>query len=156
MTVEPRFKSTDDHTVTITELADQTGLATSALRFYERKGLLRPVGRRGGVRVYRPEAAEQVALIDILKIAGFTLAEIARFVDTDGRTALGWREQAQEKLTELDARAEALELARTILRHTVACPAPSLEQCSVHQHLLRGHTERLATLVEERRSAGSA
>ena len=48
--------------ITISEVAGRTGLAPSALRFYERRGLLKPVGRAGGKRTYSPFAVVQVAV----------------------------------------------------------------------------------------------
>src|SRR6266540_2012530 len=58
----------------IGELGRRTGLATSALRYYERVGLLVPDGRANGRRYYGPASAERVALIRLCQDAGFTLA----------------------------------------------------------------------------------
>src|SRR5262249_62157663 len=60
----------------IGELGRRTGLATSALRYYERVGLLVPDGRAHGRRYYGPASAERIALIRLCQDAGFTLAEI--------------------------------------------------------------------------------
>ena len=51
----------------IGELGRQTGLATSALRYYERVGLLAPAGRANGRRYYGSASAEQVALIRLCR-----------------------------------------------------------------------------------------
>jgi len=62
--------------VPIGELARRTGVATSALRYYERMGLLSPAERVGQRRHYLPSSAERVALIRLCQDAGFTLAVI--------------------------------------------------------------------------------
>ena len=131
--------------VTITEVCERTNLASSALRFYERKGLIRPVGREGGKRIYDERCVEQIALIDLLKIAGFTLTEIASLIDTDGRVALGWRARAEAKHDELGAQLAEIELARALLEHTVECPHDSLHDCPVHQLAVTNHARTLAT-----------
>lgn len=90
-----------------------------------------------------------MALIDLLKLGGFTLSEIGRFVDAEGRTAAGWRDEARAKLRELDSRLLEIEQARTILKHTVACPAESLDRCGVYRSIVATHAATLTT------SAGS-
>ncbi len=67
--VEVQFKSMTA-TLTIAELHHRTGKPSSALRFYERENMLEPIGRQGGMRIYRTSAVKQVALIDLLQLAG--------------------------------------------------------------------------------------
>jgi hypothetical protein len=64
--------------VPIGELARRTGVATSALRYYERIGLLSPAERAGQRRHYPPATAERVALIRLYQDAGFTLTEMVQ------------------------------------------------------------------------------
>lgn len=131
--------------LSISELRTRTGLASSAVRFYERKGLLRATGRAGGKRVYDESAVEQIALIDLLKQAGFTLSEIAALVGPTGRTAPDWRAAASEKLRELDDRVQRIQRAQKALRHTLDCTHGRLDDCPVHHRILRAHAEALAT-----------
>ena len=63
--------------LTIGELAERTGVPTSALRYYDELGLVRPVRREGGQRRYDTEAVRQVGFVLLLRDIGFTLAEIA-------------------------------------------------------------------------------
>lgn len=79
--VEVRFKSRGlmpnrFGLIAIGELARRTGLASSALRYYERVGLLSPAARAGGRRHYATSSAERVALVQLCQDAGFTLREI--------------------------------------------------------------------------------
>jgi DNA-binding transcriptional MerR regulator len=131
--------------LSISELRARTGLASSALRFYERKGLLRATGRVGGKRTYDESAVEQVAFIDLLKLAGFTLSEIADFVDPTGRSAPDWRTMAGAKLRELDDHVQKIHQAQAALRHALACRHDRLDECPVHHRMLREHAEALAT-----------
>lgn len=139
--------------LSISELRARTGLASSALRFYERKGLLRATGRVGGKRCYDEGAVEQVAFIDLLKRAGFTLSEIAAFVGSTGRTTPDWRVMASAKLRELDDRVQQIQQAQTALRHLLDCRDDRLEDCPVHREILRAHAEALATAANNRTPA---
>lgn len=127
----------------ISELSALTGLAPSALRFYERRGLLTPIGRAGGKRVYRAGAVQQVALIDLLKISGFTLPEIAELVDPDGHVGPDWRERARTKQAHLRRQYSDIERALTMLQHTIDCPHTSLHECPIHQAVVDAHAETL-------------
>ena len=131
--------------MTITELGARTGLASSALRFYERKGLLRSSGRAGGMRIYDEAVVRQVALIDLLKIVGFTLGEIASVLDVNGRVSADWRDKAGVKISELEAQIAELRRARAVLRHTIDCPHPTLNECPVFNAGVAEHADRLAT-----------
>jgi DNA-binding transcriptional MerR regulator len=130
--------------LSISELRARTGLAASALRFYERKGLLRATGRVCGKRFYDEGAVERVAFIDLLKLAGFTLAEIAALVRPTDRTTPGWRAMALTKLQQLDDRAREIERARTALRQMLGAPYDRLDDCPEHHRILREHAEELA------------
>ncbi len=136
--------------LSISELRARTGLAASALRFYERKGLLRATGRVGGKRFYDEGAAERVAFIDLLKLAGFTLSEIAALVPPTGGTAPGWRGMAEAKLRQLDDRVREIERARTALRAMLGAPHDRLDECPEHRRILRAHAEELATAASGR------
>ena len=95
------------------------------------------------MRVYDESAIEQIALVDLLKLAGFTLGEIAELIDLRGRIAGDWREKAEAKIGELDARIKELRSARTILKHTLECPHPSLDTCPVFRQGVADHAASL-------------
>jgi DNA-binding transcriptional MerR regulator len=87
----------------IGELGRRTGLATSALRYYERVGLLVPDGRANGRRYYGPTSAERIALIRLCQDASFTLAEVRAFVAAGSRRHPSWKRLMEAKLVELEA-----------------------------------------------------
>jgi DNA-binding transcriptional MerR regulator len=130
---------TDDGLVPIGELARRTGVAASALRYYERVGLLSPAGRVGGRRHYPPSSAERVALIRLCQDAGFTLAEIGRLLDGWSRA---WGHLAERKIAELDARIADARRARELITHALECPHRDLFACPNFRSALEAHLER--------------
>ena len=127
----------DHDIVDIAELGRRTGTAPSALRYYERLGLLSPTGRAGGRRQYAASAAERVAMISLYQDVGFTLAEIAELLRaTTGRKA-AWARYAQEKVDELEHRISEAQQAKVLLEHALRCPAPNLLTCPQFQRQLR-------------------
>ena len=121
--------SDDDDLVAIGELARRTGVATSALRYYERIGLLTPAARAGQRRRYRRSSAERVALIRLYQDAGFTLAEIGRLLATTSRERPAWNHLAERKVAELDTRIADAQRARQLIRHALECKHRDLLAC---------------------------
>jgi MerR family redox-sensitive transcriptional activator SoxR len=84
--------------VPIGELARRTGVATSALRYYERIGLLPLADRLGQRRQYPAVCVERVALIRLYQNAGFTLAEIGRLLAAMSLGRPAWDQLAERKV----------------------------------------------------------
>jgi DNA-binding transcriptional MerR regulator len=120
----------------ITEVARRSGVAASALRYYERRKLIASVGRSGLRRVFPDDVLERLALIALGQAAGFSLDEIARVFSADGRPRID-REALAAKADELDASIRRLRAMRDGLRHAAACRAPSHMACPTFQRLLR-------------------
>src|SRR5262249_2094576 len=115
--------------IAIGELGRRTGLASSALRYYERVGLLSPSARAGGRRHYGASSAERVALIQLCQDAGFTLREIRSLLAAWTRRGRPWVRLAESKLRELDSRILQAERARTLVQHALACPHRNIVTC---------------------------
>ena len=120
----------------ITEVARRSGLPASTLRFYEEKGLIASIGRRGLHRVFGPRVLERLALIAMGRAAGFSLDEIALMFGPDGRPRID-RRMLAAKAEELDTRIRELTAIRNSLRHAAACPARSHMECPTFRRLLR-------------------
>ncbi|MBB4608319.1 MerR family transcriptional regulator [Sphingomonas yabuuchiae] len=90
----------------ITEIARATGLSSRALRFYEARGLIRPLRSEGGRRIFGAGELERLHAIVALKRAGFTLAAIGQMLDRPS-AALGPMIAAQAKAVEAERRALA-------------------------------------------------
>ncbi|MEZ5292000.1 MAG: helix-turn-helix domain-containing protein [Vicinamibacterales bacterium] len=120
----------------IGEVARQTGLTVSALRFYEAKGLIASAGRRGLRRLFDPGVIERLALVSLGRSAGFSLDEIAAMLTADGRPRID-RGRLLDKAAGLDATIRRLSAVRDGLRHAAACTAPSHMACPTFRRLLR-------------------
>lgn len=117
----------------IGEVAERTGVAASALRYYEREGLVPPAEREGGRRVWREDVLDRLALIGVAKAAGFTVAETRALlsgVERRGPPGRRWRTVARHKLAELDARLAEVERMKRLLRTLSRCKCPTLEDCA--------------------------
>ena len=119
----------------INEVAKRSGVPASALRFYEEKGLVRPVGRRGLRRLFDPNVLERLALIALGRSAGFSLDEIAHMFAADGRPKID-RQVLAKKAKELDLTIRKMSAMRDGLRHAAVCPAPSHLECPTFRRLL--------------------
>jgi DNA-binding transcriptional MerR regulator len=119
----------------ISEVARRSGVPASTLRFYEEKGLIASVGRRGLRRLFAPGVLDRLALISLGRSAGFSLDEIARMFAPDGRPRID-RKMLATKAKELEGTIRRLTAMRDGLRHAAACPAPSHLECPTFRRLL--------------------
>ena len=120
----------------ITEVAQRSGVPASTLRFYEEKGLIASIGRRGLRRLFDPGVLDRLALIALGRAAGFSLAEIARLFAPDGQLHID-RQMLAAKAEELDRTIRTLSAMRDSLRHAAACPAPSHMECPTFRRFLQ-------------------
>ena len=126
--------------MTVGEFARRAGLRASAVRYYERLGLLPPPPRRNGRRVYGPEAFAHLAVVRVARESGFTLEETGRLLrGFSPKTAASarWRALAESKLTEMDtviARAQAM---KDLLHRLQGCQCDTLAECGerLRRHL---------------------
>jgi DNA-binding transcriptional MerR regulator len=130
-----------DGLVPIGELARRTGVATSALRYYERLGLLSPAARSGQRRHYQASSAERVALIRLYQDAGFTLAEIGRLLAAGRPGRRSWGGLAERKIADLDARIADAQRAKKLIEHALECRHRDLLTCPNFRSALEDHLE---------------
>src|SRR5688572_16310217 len=134
----------------INEVAKLSGVPASALRYYEEKGLVKSVGRRGLRRLFDPGVVERLALISLGKASGFSLDEMARMFAPDGRPRIDRRVLAK-KADELDVTIRKLSAIRNGLRHAVDCKAPSHMECPTFRRLLGRASGKRATKIRPTR-----
>lgn len=120
----------------IGEVAERSGVPASTLRFYEEKGLIASIGRRGLRRVFAAAVLERLALIALGRAAGFSLDEMARMFAPDGQLRID-RQMLAAKAKELDQTIRQLTAMRDGLRHAVACTAPSHMQCPKFRRIVQ-------------------
>jgi MerR family transcriptional regulator, redox-sensitive transcriptional activator SoxR len=122
----------------IGEVARRAGLRTSALRYYERVGVLPRPGRENGRRRYDGEVLREVegrlAVVRVAQRAGFTIAEIRELLDgfsEDTPPSERWRVLATEKLPEVEALVERALGMKRLLERGLRCDCLRLEDCDL-------------------------
>ncbi len=125
-----------DPEITITTLGRRTGLAASALRFYEERGLLHAARTRGGSRRFRRSDIRRVSFIRILQQFGFSLSRIGEVLaglpDHRTPTEADWRGIGEGLRDEIDARIATLEKMRDSLDGCIGCGCLSLKRCALY------------------------
>jgi DNA-binding transcriptional MerR regulator len=104
----------------IGEAARTLGLNTSALRYYEERGLIRPVARHGGRRMYDTEQLRRLVLVQIMQQLGIPLDSAAAILDEGSDT---WRERLGRQIRQLDDLIARATLARDFLARARNCRA---------------------------------
>jgi MerR family transcriptional regulator, redox-sensitive transcriptional activator SoxR len=124
--------------ITIGELSQRSGVSESALRFYERQGLIAAQRTGGNQRLYARDVVRRVALVQAGKAAGIPLgrmrAALARL--PDGRTPRkrDWEELSRSWRRDLDKRIATLEAIRSRLTTCIGCGCLSLQRCGLINH----------------------
>lgn len=120
----------------IGDLARRTGLAVSAIRFYETHGIVRPLRNSGGHRRYARADLRRLSFAMVAQRLGFTLGEIAAELEAfpadaaPGREA--WRALSAGFRARIDARIAALEALRDTLDGCIGCGCLSLDRCALY------------------------
>ncbi|MDQ0346160.1 helix-turn-helix domain-containing protein [Ancylobacter vacuolatus] len=127
----------------IGEVAARSGIAPSALRYYEQAGLISSVARHGLRRQFSPEVLLQLTLISMGKSAGFSLEEIAGMFGRNGTPDLP-RAVLHRKADAIDRQIQELTALRDTLRHVADCPAPSHMECPTFRRLVETAARRAA------------
>jgi DNA-binding transcriptional MerR regulator len=117
-----------DGLLSIGELAARTGVAVTALRYYDELGLVRPQRRASGQRRYAESAARGVGVVLFLRDVGFSLAEIGDLISAEPRSGR-WSDLIERKLQALAEQEHRLAVARTALEHARNCPANDPSRC---------------------------
>ena len=127
------MRTGDREELTVGELSARSGVAISALHFYERKGLISSRRTGGNQRRYRRDTLRRVALVRIGQRVGIPLAEIAAVLATlpDGRTPnrRDWLELSRRWQARLDARIRDLQHLRDDFGECIGCGCLSLDRC---------------------------
>jgi MerR family redox-sensitive transcriptional activator SoxR len=116
----------------IGEVARQSGVAASTLRYYEKAGLIPPPSRTGKQRQYDQQVLGRIRIIALARDAGFSVGETRRFLNgfPNGTTpAARWREMSRRKIAELDEMMARLAHMKAILDASFHCECRKLEDC---------------------------
>lgn len=122
--------------LTIGDLSQRTGLAVSAIRFYETHGIVHPVRNAGGHRRYGRPDLRRLSFAMAAQKLGFPLSEIAQHMaDLPAHKApskTDWARISRQFRVDIDARIAALERLRDTLDGCIGCGCLSLEACKLY------------------------
>jgi DNA-binding transcriptional MerR regulator len=127
--------------LSIGELSERTGVPTTALRYYDELGLVRPSARAAGRRRYAASAVGDVGVVLFFREIGFSLAEIGRLLAGERQSR---RDMIDHKLAELAEQQHRIEVARTALEHGRKCPASDPMKCSRFWSIIEDRTRGLS------------
>jgi len=127
---EPAWLTDEDVLLPIDEVARRFGIQASALRYYERRGLLQPASRHAGRRWYGRAEVRTLAVIGFWQRSGLmSLDEIAAVLAGPGRQR-GWKQIVRERRETLERQIRQMSEARDYLEHLLTCPREhSLDGC---------------------------
>ena len=108
-----------DDLISIGDAARRAGVAPSAIRYYERLGLLEVAPQRGGMRWYDEAALRRLVFIGMLQDAGLQLHDIHAILRADA--VADWKAVAAARLAQLDEELERLQRAREYLAGALLC-----------------------------------
>jgi len=120
--------------LSIGAVAQQAGVQPSAIRYYERVGLLVPPPRVSGRRRYDAGVLRQLAVIGVAQQAGFTIAEIKTLLhgfDAGTSAAARWRALAERKLPEIEALIARAHEMKWLIDASLRCGCLTLEECAL-------------------------
>jgi MerR family transcriptional regulator, redox-sensitive transcriptional activator SoxR len=118
--------------LSIGQVARESGMSTSALRYYEKRGLLAPPPRRSRQRRYDESVFGRIELIRLARDAGFTIGETRTFVSgfaADTPPAARWRVLAVSKLEEIEHLMERARRMKSLLEASFKCRCLTLADC---------------------------
>ena len=118
--------------MTIGDVSRATGIAPSAIRFYESKGLLSSAGRTGGKRTFGAESVDALKVIRMARELGFTLGDIQLLLSgfsSDTPPNVRWRELASRKLLEVNNVLQRASAMKSLLEKGLRCDCISIHDC---------------------------
>jgi len=128
--------TTSDSRLAIGEVSDRTGVSVSALRFYERHGLIGATRSPGGQRLFAREVIRRVSFIRIAQRLGLSLDEIREALSAlpEGRTptAADWARLSRSWRSRIDRQIALLERLRDDLSSCIGCGCLSLKSCALN------------------------
>jgi MerR family redox-sensitive transcriptional activator SoxR len=130
--------------MTIGQVAGRLGVRPSALRYYERIGVLPPIERVNGQRRYGPAVLSTLAVIDVAKRAGFTMREIRGLLSGFSPSRpppAHWRKLAALKLREVDALLARTAAMKRLLQEGLRCRCARLDRCPLAARHARARRE---------------
>ncbi|WMN59562.1 helix-turn-helix domain-containing protein [Pseudoalteromonas xiamenensis] len=120
----------------IQQVSKLSGVPSSTIRYYEEKGLIKPIGRKGLTRIFKANVVEKLSVISLAQFGGFSLDEICVLLES-GLNAEIDRSQLLEKAEEIEKSIALLSVISDTLRHVAHCPKANQFDCPKFQNLLK-------------------
>jgi len=128
------MKATDP--LTIGDLSERTGLSVSAIRFYEKKGLVHPTRNAGGQRRFLRADIRRLSFVLVAQEFGFSISEIAeqlkQLPERRAPTKADWTRISREFRAHLDRRIARMTALRDKLDSCIGCGCLSLKSCQLY------------------------
>ena len=118
--------------MTIGQLARETDVPASTIRYWESAGVLPKPARAGGKRQYSPDTVHRVALLKLAQLCGFSLDEIRRLLhgfDAPATPSQRWRQLAARKQGQIDEQLVRLQTMKRVVGQVLDCQCPNLTEC---------------------------
>lgn len=118
--------------MTIGDVSRATGVAPSAIRFYESEGLLPVAHRAGGKRTFSTDAIDSLTVIRMARELGFTLEDIRLLISgfsPDTPPNVRWRQLAQQKLADVNTLLQRASAMKSLLEKGLRCDCVSVHDC---------------------------
>ena len=115
----------------IGELAARVGMAPSAIRYYERVGLIDAPERVGGQRSFSQRVVQTLRFIQLAQAGGFTIAEIKSIIDGCPGMSPGdaWHDLALQKKADVARKIHELERMDAVLDALLSCECATIDEC---------------------------
>jgi MerR family redox-sensitive transcriptional activator SoxR len=116
----------------IGEVARRAGVAASALRYYEREGLLPRPARSANRRTYDSRVMGRIRIIQLARDAGFSIAETRTFISSHPSGSIPstrWQILADRKIQEMDALIARAPEMKSLLKSSFKCGCSTIEDC---------------------------
>ncbi len=118
--------------MTIGELAAESGIPASTIRYWEKIGVLPKTARIGGQRRYAADAVHRLAVLHLAQLCGFRLEEMRHLLHGFGpgvKLPRRWQELAHKKQQELDEQIMRLKAMRRLVDRVLQCQCIELPEC---------------------------
>lgn len=123
-------------TLDIGDVSVRSGLPASTLRYYEEKGLIRSVGRKGLRRLFDANVMDRLSLITLARKADFSLQEIAALIGEEAKPTID-RTRLLDKAEEIERTIKQLTVMQRGLEHMAKCPAENHLDCPTFRRIMR-------------------
>lgn len=121
--------------LTVGDVAERSGIAVSAVHFYERKNLISSIRNDANHRRYSPTVLRRIAIIQVAQRAGIPLRDIAEamaFLPSDAKvTVKHWEKLSRQWTDDLEARITRLQRLRDGMSGCIGCGCLSMDSCKL-------------------------